>query len=578
MPPPLHFSALIRNRWVVPLGAAIILLWVLFLIFPFASGDTSVYGPLGWGLWFMWTKSGDDAQDYSYSFILLILLVPLLWDRKRALLATPIEGSNWAFLVILLGLLLFWLGAKSGKQFIGCGGVQIIIGGTILWFWGWRMFRALLFVWIMIIFLWPLPFVDSTIAFPLRMIVSRLSCFALNVLGEDCVQRGTAIFSAPDITSATGAHFKIDIADPCSGIHSLMPLLMFSALYSHFFLSRRWSQWLVFLSTIPLIVLGNIVRILLLVLASLLWGSAFALGTSNDDVSWYHEACGFAVFVVVLGSQCILGFLLTANERRHQGAPKLDLPRRGSPVVRDSGTVPMWRVEVFMGLIAATIALWTFTPPLRLTTEAGVEMTLPSAVTIGEVPTATFTGVPVKVSEVERKLLPTDTEFSRKLYSDSSKHRVFFSIVLSGRQQYNIHPPQVCLAAQGWTITHEEDYPIKLQSGRTLTVRNLSIQTHVPNGTSPPVLIHGYYMYWYVTAGATTSSHATRNWLSSRDRIFFNTDHRWAYMIAMSAVTAPLIPGGLNDDQTKKMLAAFIRDILPSVQKSEELTDNYHAP
>ncbi len=572
MPTPPNLAALARNRWASPLGAALILLWVVFLIFPFSSGDTSVYGPLGWGLWFMWTKSGDDAQDYSYSLIFLILLVPLLWDRKRALLSTPVEGANWGFPIMLLGLLLFWIGAKSGKQFIGCGGVQILIGGIIAWFWGWRMLRALLFAWIMIVFLWPLPFVDSTIAFPLRMIVSKLSCFTLNLLGEDCVQHGTAIFSAPDLTSAIGDRFKIDIADPCSGIHSLMPLLMFSALYSHFFLSRRWSQWLVFLSTLPFIILGNVVRILLLVMGCLFWGAAFALGTSNENISWYHEAAGFAVFVVVLGSECILGFLLTANERHHHAAPKLALLRSDSPVVVDTETVPRWRVVAFMGVITVVLGVWAFTPPLRLTTQAGVEMTLPAVVTLLSWPTGPFTGTPIKVSEIERKLLPDDTEFARKLYSDTNGHRIFFSIVLSGRQQYNIHPPQVCLVAQGWTITHEEDYPIKLHSGRTLVVRNLSIQTHVPTGRGEPVLIHGYYMYWYVTSGETTSSHAMRNWMSSRDRVFYNTDHRWAYLIAMSTVTAPLIPGGLDDAQTKKMLAEFIRDILPSVQKSEEPT------
>ena len=144
--------------------------------------------------------------------------------------------------------------------------------------------------------------------------MSHSAFYALNFIGISTVQNGTALLSAPTASGlALGDRFQIDIADPCSGLHSLLPLLMFSSFYCYFFLPKRWQQWTVFFSAIPFTIAGNVVRILLLVIGCLLWGSAFAVGT-NDTPSNYHEACGFVVFVVVLGLECLFGSALVRAE------------------------------------------------------------------------------------------------------------------------------------------------------------------------------------------------------------------------------------------------------------------------
>jgi len=173
------------------------------------------------------------------------------------------------------------------------------------------------------------------------------------------------------------------------------------------------------------------------------------------------------------------------------------------------------------------------------------------------------------VSDVERNILPKDTEFARKIYDDFHGDNILFSIVLSGLQQYNIHPPQVCLVAQGWNIMHEENVPIQLSSGRVMMVRNLTIQRAASDASGKHLLVRAYYMYWYVADGISTPSGLTRNWLSSWDRVVHNRDHRWAYVIAMSPITDTIRSDGLSAEQTRKMLTDFIGEIVPIVQKSE---------
>ncbi len=164
-------------------------------------------------------------------------------------------------------------------------------------------------------------------------------------------------------------------------------------------------------------------------------------------------------------------------------------------------------------------------------------MSLPDQVVLNDIDGGHFFGSKAPVSEVEHRLLPKDTEFERKNYNDYHDHEVFFSIVLSGVQQYTIHPPEICLVAQGWNIVGQEDIPIHLASGHELMVRNLSLQRDTIDSQQQHRLVKAYYMYWYVADDLTTPSHLTRNLMSSWDRVVHNRDHRWAYVIAMSPIT-----------------------------------------
>jgi EpsI family protein len=434
-----------------------------------------------------------------------------------------------------------------------------------------------------------LPFIDTAVAFPLRMIVSRLADGALNLIGIPCIQNGTSLISAPDSLTglAIGARFQIDVADPCSGIHSLLALLMLSALYSHFFLPRLWQQWTLFLSAIPFTIVGNVVRILMLVVGTLNFGSSFALGT-NANPSWFHESCGFAVFGVVLGLEFLLGSLLIVLGKRMERSgrrpaqarpttPEMTGDGQNPPATRaasPSRETPYWRSGIILGFALLMVIVYEISPPPYLPPEPGVLMNLPDVMKLPDLTGGDFFGLQAPVTDAEHRLLPKDTEFARKNYDDFHGHQVFFSIVLSGVQQYGIHPPEICLRAQGWDIVKEEDVPIQLLSGHMLTVRNLSIQRDVIDENDEHQIVHAYYMYWYVAEGVTTPSHLERNLMSSWDRVFHNRDHRWAYVIAMSMITDSLRRDGLDAGQTRQMLTEFIRQIVPNVQKSEMLGQN----
>jgi exosortase len=559
--------------WLLP-GLALAALVIALLYFvAFGSDETQNRSSLGAALWSIWTESGPLSEEYSYCLLVPFIVAFLVWMKRERLAATPVESDPAGIGWTLLGLLLFWLGARAGKQYLGFAGIQAVLAGGILWFWGGRIFRVLVYPWAMVCFLWPLLVLDLTVAFPLRLNVSRFCYHALNLAGVPCIESGTALFSAPNPAAnlALGDRFRIDIADPCSGMHSLLALLMLSALYAYFCLPRRWQQWTVFFSAIPLAVLGNMVRIFMLVAGSLAWGTGFAVGT-DENPSFYHETAGFAVIAIVIVMEYFLGTLLVAAGKRRGATanPQAATPRaQETSVSPRTQVVPAWRGAVFLGLALLIAALDWMVPPLSLSPESSVVMDLPGEVRMAGPGGEKFYGFPAPVTEVERTLLPKDTEFARDNYTDFRGHDVFFSVELSGVQQFTVHRPEICLVGQGWVIDGHQDIPLALDSGHTLTVRNLLLHRQRIDALGQSHLLRAYHMYWYVTDGAATPSYLGRDWITVRDRIFQNRDHRWAYIAVMSAVTKPQRSDGLDDEQTIGMLGDFIRRILPSVQKSE---------
>jgi exosortase len=315
------------HRWWIPFVSATIFFLIVAFLIPYTAGYGQVKLSLAGmilSLCNLGGNGGSAAADFSYCLFVPPIFGYLVFLRWKELTQASInkKGTYVGMGLILAGILIYWFGMRAEDQLLGYASLQILLAGVILWLWGWAVFRILLFPWAFFIFAWPMPFLDPVIAFPLRMVMSTMASHLLPVIGIPCVQSGTALLSAPDVLNniPLGARFQIDIADPCSGIRSLFALLMFSALFGYLFLPRLWQQWAIFLSAFPLAILGNLVRVILLVMGSIWFGSAFAIGTT-DNPSWFHEGCGYLIYVIALGAEFGLASLLTRKWKQSAELP-----------------------------------------------------------------------------------------------------------------------------------------------------------------------------------------------------------------------------------------------------------------
>ena len=121
-----------------------------------------------------------------------------------------------------------------------------------------------------------------------------------------------SLVSAPDLESGKGPGdvFSLKVDGPCSGMRSLFALMMVSALFSYFRETSVLRRIALFASSIPLAILANLVRLLILLAATAIFGQEFAVGNEEKEVSTFHFLSGRAVFVVALaGLQAIAGLM-----------------------------------------------------------------------------------------------------------------------------------------------------------------------------------------------------------------------------------------------------------------------------
>jgi exosortase len=264
--------------------------------------------------------SASIAGEETASEWMQCLFVPFLsawmvyWLRPR-LRDLTVQGSTQGYGILGAGLLVYILGYMAENYYIGVVAMQIVYAGLIVLFLGWRFMRALLFPWAFLLFMWPYGFFGD-ISFQLRMLMSWLSHHTLLLMGVPNSLNGTSITSPPGQTPP----FGIDIADPCSGIRSLFALVMVAVLAAFVLFRHGWQKAVIVVAAVPLVILGNLVRIIILTLGTIRFGEAFALGV-NDHPSWFHEGAGYVVYIVNFASLMGLGWLLNRATREK---PHLD--------------------------------------------------------------------------------------------------------------------------------------------------------------------------------------------------------------------------------------------------------------
>ena len=172
-----------------------------------------------------------------------------------------------------------------------------------------------------------IPYTEANVSFRLRMLVTDLAVTLLNVFDVTVYSSGTGIFSGIPDQPRTVRFAPLDVADPCSGIRSLVALMALTAVYGYMVMDRPWKKWVLFLSSFPLAVIGNLARIVTIVLVAQGFGGDSALKV-------YHSFSGYIVFSLAIVCMLALGALLNVHYQeliRHwlaEEKPPAPVPQR----------------------------------------------------------------------------------------------------------------------------------------------------------------------------------------------------------------------------------------------------------
>lgn len=415
---------------------------------------------------------------------------------------------------MLGGLALHLLGYAMQQARLSIMGLLLFTWGGVALGGGRRWSAAAVFPLGFMLFALPLNVLD-TVGFFLRVGVTDVSYHVSRAFGCEVMRNGTQLLS-PD------GSYSYDVAAACSGIRSLTAL---SLLLGYLSFESWWRRALIGALALPYAFVGNVVRILAIIVA--------AEWKGQEAGAVVHEWFGFLVFVIVLGLVQATVWLLErrAPEQTHVPSVGAASTEPGNLIgYRSAGGVVVVVMLAAIGVAGAARAL----DRVQVDPRTGVKL---AADGVNPVALPNFIGLDwagqnAPVSAVEREVLPPDTGYSRKNYVSlrDKRDQVFLSIVLSGRDRTSIHRPEICLVGQGWTIRGRTLHEFSV-GGRKVPAMLLHIEREVTNARGEKVRVPALLAYWFVGADRVVASHWERVFYTSLDRVRHLQAHRWAYVL-----------------------------------------------
>ena len=223
--------------------------------------------------------------DYSHGFFVVPLAAFFAWERRDALARTPIRPQAAGLAVLAASLLIFIAGRYGSELFLTRVSMIGVLAGLILYLAGWAHLRILAFPIAFLLFMVPLPaIIFNQLAFPLQLLASRLGELAISASGVPVLREGNVLLLPGR---------ALEVAEACSGIRSLLSLLMLAIVLGYFTERRTGPRVAIALAAVPIAVIANAIRVAGTGLASYWISPAAAEG-------FFHSFSGWLMFVVAL--------------------------------------------------------------------------------------------------------------------------------------------------------------------------------------------------------------------------------------------------------------------------------------
>ncbi|HTS17256.1 MAG TPA: exosortase/archaeosortase family protein [Verrucomicrobiae bacterium] len=257
-------------------------------------------------IWIVGGSINKNWEDEAYFWSLMLLPLTIVWQvwaLRGHLVGKKAPPAVAGPALVAVAMVIYYLGVKAVQPRIVVISGIVLLYGLALTFYGRDVFRWLFFPITFLFLMVPLNFLDNMVGFPLRMFVAKVATGSLNAMGIEAIQRGSGIIAVQRVSGVLYPRFSFDVADPCSGIRSLMALTTVTAAYGYVTQRAIWKRWFLFLCAMPLAVMGNLARVISIALVAQIYGQKTAI-----DV--YHEWSGFILFPVALALMVFIGFLL----------------------------------------------------------------------------------------------------------------------------------------------------------------------------------------------------------------------------------------------------------------------------
>ncbi|MFN6951115.1 MAG: VPLPA-CTERM-specific exosortase XrtD, partial [Albidovulum sp.] len=422
----------------------------------------SALNPAGFGLFLLlilvslpifWIGHVSLAHAWStaeYSHGPLIPLISLyLFLREMRRMPPPVQDARlrWPGLVVITGaLMLAGLGNLMRVPDIVTYALILWVAGVVLTVFGWCRGRRHMLPVFHLVFMLPLPQVLYwKLTIFLQWVSSALGVWFLN-LG------GVAVFLEGNVIDL--GVYKLQVAEACSGLRYLFPILSFSYLFAILYRGPLWHKAILLISAAPLTVLMNSVRIAVIGVLVNSYGIEQAEGFLHFFEGWViFLICVAILFGLAMALQRLAPRPLSLSE-----AIDLDFEGFGAIFTRIFAIRASAALLGAVLLTGAASAAWQTLPA-------------PEAAAPHREPLLLF---PRQIGEWRSYTVNLETNVERVLAADDYLNAFYetsgeagvvsFFVAWYAKQTegQGIHSPEVCLPTGGWEVFTLQEIPLDL--------------------------------------------------------------------------------------------------------------------
>jgi len=470
---------------------------------------------LGLSFWLYWDGLAEAVlrwelqEEYSHGYLIPLVSLFILWEKRFQIAASYQNYSWWGLPIIVLALIILLIGEVSALYMLIHYSFILLLFGLSLAFLG----SATRFTWVAIALLGfavPLPyFIEVILTSKLQLISSQLGVEIIRLCRIPVFLSGNII----DL-----GNYQLQVVEACSGLRYLFPLMSLGFIGAYLYQASVWKRAVLFLSTVPITIFMNSLRIAITGILVDNWGAEMAEGFLHDFEGWLiFMACGGLLLLEVL-----LMELLTTRLS-----------------VRQAFAVPV-SVSAEQYSSQNSVSL-QFSKPLAVS----IPLLLVALAVVGSLDSreedTTFKkteliSFPLKFDEWFGREDRIEADVAEKLgfteyvminYQNQQHRPVNFYVAYYASQRKGVspHSPKVCIPGGGWEIakfsrTRVDEMPVN----RVL----------IRKGTQDQIVY-----YWFEERGTPIANEYLKKWMLFKDALFLNrTDG------SLVRVTTPV----LNDE------------------------------
>lgn len=479
-----------------------------------------------------------ESPEYSHGYMIPVVALFLLWQRINDLPAAMQRGSWTGLGILIVGLFFYVIGVLSKTSTLAQYGFLFSLFGIALAFIGSQAMRLIWVVPFYLIFMIPLPgFFYTTLSSNMQLLSSEIGVSVIRLFGISVYLEGNVI----DL----GA-MKLQVAEACSGMRYLFPLMSFGFLIAYVYRGSLWQRIFLFLSTIPITILMNSFRIGVIGVTVDKWGIQMAQGFLHDFEGWVV----FMGCVCILFSEIMIFHIFQSDRTRMLDKINLETPRI-TVGLKDFNVTGARQKPFIVGIVLLAVL-----SPILFQIKIPVEIT-PARQPFSEFPTTHngWSGQFEPLTKDVLDILKLSDYIQANYISNTSDVPVNFYVAWydSQRKGDGIHSPLLCIPGGGWEIEDLKPYSVpntRHANGHPIEVNRLIIKKN-----ESTQLVY----YWYEGRGRDIVSERTAKWFVLQDSMLVR--HSDGALIRV--VTT--VPEKASIEAADQRLQQFLKDFYPLI-------------